>query len=312
MTRRVVLTGATGFVGRQAIVPLRARGFEVHALGRRPTAAPGVVDHLLDLLSEDPAPLLRAIRPTHLLHLAWDVTPGRFWTATENLDWVSASLRLYRAFLAAGGDRVAVAGTCAEYDWTGPLLDEATTPLRPATLYGVAKHALHQLLAASGANLAWGRVFFLYGPHEAPSRLVPSVIAPLLRGEPALVGDGMAERDLMHVADVARALVALLDSSHVGAANVATGACLPLRTVVQGIADQLGRKDLVRFGARLSPPGEPARLAASTDVITGLGFRSKFTVDTGISDTIGWWKRRMNCGERHDVQSLIGCHHDLR
>jgi nucleoside-diphosphate-sugar epimerase len=244
----------------------------------------------LDLLSEDPTPLLRAIRPSHLLHLAWDVTPGRYWTATENLDWVAASLRLYRAFIAAGGDRVTVAGTCAEYDWTGPLLHETTTPLRPATLYGVAKHSVHQLLAASGANLAWGRVFFLFGPHEAPSRLVPSVIAPLLRGEPALVGDGAVERDFMHVADVASALVTMLDSTHVGAANVATGTCRPLRALVQEIADRLGRRDLVHFGARPSPPREPAQLAANTDVLDGLGFQSKFSFDAAIDNTIAWWR----------------------
>ena len=106
-----------------------------------------------------------------------------------------------------------------------------------------------------------------------------------------MVSNGVVERDFMHVADVAEALVALLDSSHAGVANVATGDCRPVRSVVQGIADRLGRTDLVRFGARPSPPGEPARLAASTEALSKLGFKSKFSLDAGISDTIGWWRR---------------------
>ena len=296
MTRRVLVTGASGFLGRHAIAPLLARGFEVHTAARRPPASPGTTPHAVDLLDPAAAALVRSIAPTHFLHLAWDVTPGRYWQSPANLDWVAASLHLYRAFAEAGGKRAAVAGTCAEYDWSAASLDEGA-PLRPAALYGAAKHALHERLAASaardGVGLAWARVFFLYGPHEHPSRLVPSVIAPILRGEPALVGDGRAERDFMHVADVAAALVAALDSAHCGPVNIATGQCTPIRAVAEAIAHQFGRPDLLRLGARPTPPGEPAALACSGRVLAGLGFRPRFGLQEGLAQTIGWWRSRI-------------------
>ena len=296
MTRRVLLTGATGFIGRHAIPKLLERGFEVHAAARRPAGVhPDATPHALNLLDHAATrTLVDRLRPSHLLHLAWEVTPGHYWRAPENLDWVAASLHLYRAFAAAGGTRATVAGTCAEYSWTTGQLDE-DAPLEPATLYGVSKHALHRLLAAAaptdGVALAWGRVFFLYGPHEAPGRLVPSVIVPLLRGELSLIGDGLARRDFMHVADVAAALVTVLDSSHTGGVNIATGRCLPIREVVTALADQIGRPDLVRLSARPTPAGEPPMLAASGAVLAGLGFHPDFTLETGLAHTIDWWRQ---------------------
>ncbi len=290
--RRVLLTGASGFVGRHAIVALLERGFEVHAAARRPAmTAAGVVPHLVDLL--DPAAaarLIKAVRPSHLLHAAWYVTPGRYQSAPENLDWMAASLQLYRAFVAGGGHRILGTGTCAEYDWSYGMLDEATTPLRPVSLYGTAKHTLHQLLASAavvdGVSLAWARLFFMYGPHEAPERLVPSVVCPLLRGETALMGAGTAERDFMHVADVARALAAVLDSTHEGPVNIASGSCRPIRDVVMEAAGQIGRPDLVRLGVRPKSLGEPRRLAASNAILRGLGFQQHFTLASGLADTI--------------------------
>jgi nucleoside-diphosphate-sugar epimerase len=295
IARRVLVTGAGGFVGRPAVEALLIRGFEVHAISRHPAGLPdGVVAHAADLL--DPAGfdgLLGKIRPTHLLHLAWDVTPGRFSHAPENLDWVAASLRLYRAFAASGGSRLVVAGTCMEYDWSFDLLDEATTPTRPGTLYGTAKDALHRILAVAaerdGVSMAWSRPFFMYGPREASKRLVPYVARALLHGEPALCGPGTAERDFMHVADVGGALAATLDSVHVGPVNIATGECVPIRTVVQTLANLIGRPDLVLLGARPAPKDEPPRLAARVTVLReSVGFTPRFALADGLADTLTW------------------------
>ena len=149
------------------------------------------------------------VEPTHLLHLAWNAEPGRYWTTPENLAWVQASLALYRAFAAGGGRRAVFAGTCAEYDWSrAAVCREDETPLAPATLYGAAKQGLGSTLCAHGAehgpSTAWGRVFFLYGPREHPQRLVPAVVRGLLARERVAVTHGRQVRDFMHVADVAR------------------------------------------------------------------------------------------------------------
>ena len=144
--------------------------------------------HRADLL--DPAAartLVEQVRPTHLLHLAWYAEHGLFWTSTENVRWVEASLRLLRAFGEAGGERAVTAGTCAEYDWSaGGLYVEGASPLAPATLYGTCKHALRLVGEAwceqNGIEFAWGRVFLLFGPGEHPERLVPAVAQAVAGG----------------------------------------------------------------------------------------------------------------------------------
>lgn len=298
--RRVLVTGAGGFVGRPAVEALLARGFEVHAVFRRPAAlSTGFTAHTADLL--DPAEveaLLRGIQPGYLLHLAWNVTPGRFWHAPENLDWVGASLLLYRAFVASGGSRLVVAGTCAEYDWNNDLLDEATTPIRPATLYGTAKDALHRILAVvavqDGISMAWTRLFLMYGPNEASNRLVPDVVQALLRGKPALCSAGTAERDFMHVADVAAALAATLDSERIGPINIAAGTCVPICQVVHTLAGLIGRPELIRLGARPTPKDEPLRLAANASTLHDIvGFTPRFALRDGLADTVAWWRDRI-------------------
>ena len=298
--RRVLVTGASGFVGRHVIPALLRRGYEVHGIGRTcPDCLPsGIQFHVADLLdARATADVVKRVEATDLLHLAWYVTPGLFWHAPENLDWVAASLTLYRAFVGAGGSRLVGIGSCAEYDWNHALLDEADTPCRPATLYGVAKHSLHQILAAAaaqdGLSLAWARLFFLYGPHEAPSRLVPHVTLSLLRGDPALCSDGIAERDFMHVEDVANALATVLESGYTGPLNIASGDCRPVSEVITAVASELGHLDLVRLGARPTASGEPARLAATTSILHDLvGFQPDWGMIDGIAQTVGWWRSR--------------------
>lgn len=204
--KRVLVTGASGFVGRHACEALTARGFQVHRVGRGPSADPDFrAGDLLD--AQDRRLVLEQVRPSHLLHLAWDAEPGRYWTSAINLDWVAASLDLVRLFVACGGTRLVVAGTCAEYAWGSERFDEDATPCRPATLYGAAKDGTRRIVEAYaksvGLSAAWGRLFYLYGPGERPGRLVADATRALLTGESFPTSPGHQARDFLHVADAA-------------------------------------------------------------------------------------------------------------
>jgi len=293
--KRVLVTGATGFIGRACLAPLQARGFEIHAVQhQRELPLPGVTWHACDLLEGDARALVDDVRPTHLLHLAWYAVPGKYWTSRENLRWVRASLALYGAFVDAGGTRVVMGGSCAEYDWGHGVCREGVTPLAPRTYYGTCKHALEQLVTAdaaqAGISAAWTRYFFLYGPHEYPERLVPAVIRPLLRGETARCSAGTQQRDFMHVTDAAAATVALLDSDVRGPVNIASGEAISVRALAERIAAAIGTGDIA-FGAIPAPKDDPPLLVADvTRLRDEVGFTTASDHDARLRETIAWWR----------------------
>jgi nucleoside-diphosphate-sugar epimerase len=299
--KRVLVTGATGFIGRPSLARLLAMGYEVHATTPNPIeegVPEGVHWHRANLLdTTQTGALMETIRSTHLLHLAWYAVPGRYQRSTENLRWVRASLFLVEQFLRWGGRRVTVAGTCAEYDWRHGRCKENATPLEAAELYSVCKHALHSMLTSWSKqmkfSLSWGRVFFLYGPFEHPKRLVSSVICSLLKNETAPCTEGLQERDFLHVHDVANALVALLDSDVEGPVNIGSGKAVAIRDIILTLGCRLGREDLLRLGALPSPAGEQPIVVADVDRLHNeVDWRPKFGLEEGLEDTVEWWKHQ--------------------
>nr|VFJ54953.1 MAG: Nucleoside-diphosphate-sugar epimerase [Candidatus Kentron sp. FM]VFJ60929.1 MAG: Nucleoside-diphosphate-sugar epimerase [Candidatus Kentron sp. FM]VFK12183.1 MAG: Nucleoside-diphosphate-sugar epimerase [Candidatus Kentron sp. FM] len=334
--KRVLLTGASGFVGRHCPPYLLEHGYEVHATARggRPPDMPGVTWHSCDLL--DPGQvrgLIAAIRPSHLLHLAWYAVPGRYWTSLENLRWVEGSLALLRFFSENGGQRAVIAGSCAEYDWDYPTepqaprpatgsktsvdqqniiegicgaqhygyCSEALTPIRPTTLYGQSKVALGILLrgmaAQTGLSAAWARLFLLYGPHEPAARLIPSVIDALLAGKPAHCSSGEQFRDYLYVKDAAAALAALLDSDLPDAVNLGSGIPIRVREIVTRIATFLNGESLLRLGELPLRAGDPDLLVADTRLLNQrLGWYPAYSLDRGLEETIAWRKKAAHGG----------------
>jgi nucleoside-diphosphate-sugar epimerase len=291
-----MLTGATGFVGRHTLTALTEAGHEVHAFARRrgPDTA-GVTWHQADLLAG--SEVIGDVEPEILVHVAWYAEHGKVWSSVENVRWVEASLALLRAFAAAGGRRAVMAGTCAEYEWSREVYREDALQ-KPDTLYGACKHGLHLVARAwaepAGVALAWGRLFFLYGPGEAPERLVPSIVTSLLRGEEAPMTGGTQRRDFLHVSDAGAALAALADSALEGPVNIASGNGVALRKLAALIAERTGRTGLLRIGALPDRKGDPESLVADVGRMRDeLGYTPQIGLGDGLDGTVEFWRRQM-------------------
>jgi nucleoside-diphosphate-sugar epimerase len=208
---------------------------------------------------------------------------------------VSASLDLARAFANAGGRRLVAAGTCAEYGPSEDACSEMSTPLAPATPYGVCKDALRRMLesfaAQRGVSFAWGRLFFLHGPGERPQRLVPSVVRALLAGERARCSHGRQVRDLLAVDDVARAFCDLLMSDVTGPVNIGSGEAVSIGDVVLAAARRLGAEDRVDFGAIEAAGDEAPVLVADTRRLRGeVGWQPRHDLQSALAASIEWWR----------------------
>lgn len=290
--KKLLFTGARGFIGRRCLPLLHARGFEVHAVSSRVNSGPSAVWHRCDLLDPQAADALVArVKPTHLLHLAWISDPKEFWHSPRNEDWVRCSERLLLRFYALGGKRAVAAGSCAEYAETSELCREDVTPLAPASPYGRAKAALGAAIgpAAHGGSWAWMRFFHPYGPGELAARFLPAVIDGLARRAPVACTHGRQERDFVYVDDVAEACAALLDSEASGFFNVGTGQGRSLREAAEEIVAQLGGAEMLRFGERPPPAYDPLRVVADIARIrTATGWQPRVSFAEGVRRSIEW------------------------
>lgn len=303
---RVLLTGATGFIGSHLARLLLSQGHEVQAIIR-----PGsdrwricdIAEHLT-ILECDLGDLVgamgrvRASRPDICIHLAWRGWSGTSAPAEDNVSSLSVGLELMRGVARLGCRTFVGAGTCFEYGMTYDLLTERT-PLRPHDLYGTCKNSLFQVAQQfsriSGLHVIWPRIFYSYGPYEDTRRLVPSIVLALLRGEIAKVTPGQQIRDYLHVEDVASAIWAVAQSNHAGAINIAFGSPVSIAEIAQQLGQIVGRPHLIRLGALPYREGEPMVIRADATMLQrDIGWSPEFDLKRGLVQTVEWWRARMS------------------
>lgn len=300
--QKVLVTGASGFIGRQVIASLAGTQADLVAFGRGnpPTDFPKNVQwkkvDLLKIGQEELLAVCGEVRAKLLVHLAWETKHGSFWDSPDNLQWVRASQELARAFVAAGGTRITATGTCVEYDYPehGPC-SEASTPIHPKHLYGVTKNvfrcSLKELQETSQCSYGWARVFIPFGPHEKRGRLVPSVINALLCGRKAECTAGLQLRDFMDVRDCGAAIAALAMSRTSGEVNIGSGCKLQLAEFVSRIGELMGLPELVRLGALPMRSDDPSNLWPDVSRLQDeVGFASRYGLDEAIQNAITWWE----------------------
>ena len=294
--KRVLVTGINGFIGRQCVPLLVEKGYEVVGCGRIKSEDKRIQWEPINLLDLDAVEtLVKKIKPTHLLNLAWYTEPGEFFKSPENLLWVETGTTLLRAFAESGGTRFVGAGSCAEYDWNYGHLSEFITPCKSQTPFGQFKNALFERSSTyaelSNISFAWGRVFFVYGPHEKEARLVASIIKSLLAGKEALCSAGSQIRDFSHVNDIAGGFVNLLDSDVQGPVNIASGEPTSIKSIAEQIGNILEKPDLIKLGAIPMAENDPPILTANARRLQiEAGFKPRYNLASGLKDTILFFK----------------------
>lgn len=275
--KTILLTGASGFVGRQIAKALLGRGHHLKLVLRPggfarsglPDGAAEVVE-TGDLFAEDSdwwAERLAGVDA--VIHAAWYVEPGKYLDSPLNIDCAMGSLALAEGALRAGVGKFAGVGTCFEYRLPNAAITEDSEP-GPVTLYAAAKLALYRMLArrfaGTGMDFAWARLFYLYGEGEHPARLFPTLHRRLSAGEPMLLSSGSKIRDFLDVAEAGRLIATLAGTDQTGIANICSGRPVTIREIAEEIADLHGRRDLLTFGTAAVHPRDPEAVAGTCNV----------------------------------------------
>ncbi|HSA06022.1 MAG TPA: NAD(P)-dependent oxidoreductase [Candidatus Gastranaerophilales bacterium] len=286
--KKVIVTGASGFIGRHTLKPLMDKGFDVYGLVNSTdinnfSNCSQIKANLLN--PEEVKETFNKVKPDYLLHLAWDVTSGKYLNSDQNFEWVQASIEIIKQFQQNGGKKAVFAGTCFEEYFKTP--------------YGISKKALRDIMESycdlKNINFSWGRIFFLYGPHENPKRLIPYVINSLLNNREAECTEGNQTRDFLHVEDVAQAFVDILESAVNGTIDICSGEPIKINQLINKIGEQMGKNDLIRLGARETSMNEPDVILGNNNrLVREVGWKPKYSIDKGIEQTIKWWKNEIN------------------
>ena len=301
MTKKVLITGGTGFIGRNIVDELIKRGYEVHSLVHHSFASEttGLIQYeinLLDYKSVDE--FFRNNSFENLIHLAWYVG-AKCHVHELNLDWTIATLNLLKNFKEHGGKKFVGAGTVSEYEYKYGYLIEDSTPTSPETLYGECKNSLYKIAKAycnqNEIDFKWPRIFNVYGPAEKTQRLMPSVINSCLNGEDVKVSDCLKFQDYLHVFDTASGIVDVFESDIKGAVNICSGKPVQLRAIVEKIAALTNFKGKILWGAIPAAFGDEL-VVGNNERLRSTGWKQKYSLDEGLKMTIDWWKE-YNKGE---------------
>ena len=271
MNKKFLITGASGFVGSQVLSNLLNKKIEVRAIVRKgkekffkDKSSKVEVIKTDDLFKESADWWAEQCKGVDtVIHVAWYAETGKYLQSTKNIDCLIGSLNLVKGAIRAGIKRFIGIGTCFEYDLhVGDL--SINTPLKPTTPYAVAKAGLYTLLScllpSQSIEFSWCRLFYLYGEGEDEKRLVPYLHKQLSNNEAVKLTSGKQIRDFLDVSDVGRMIVDAAIGKQQGPINICSGIPITVRQLAEKIADEYGRRDLLKFGVRPDNLIDPPRI----------------------------------------------------
>jgi nucleoside-diphosphate-sugar epimerase len=298
---RILVTGATGFIGRRLVHGLIEADRPVVVLVRPGSPVPEQWQGRVTCIAcEDWSEAgLRAALTSQPFDLAFhlatygvrptDRDPGLM--TRINIDLPACFVHLCKE----RGARLVMAGTFSEYARPSDQMRlTERSPLEAKKIYGTSKAAggtaASALAQSLGVALRLLRFFQVYGEGEAPHRLLPSLVAGLSRGERVPLSEGTQVRDFLYVGDAVEACIRagddLTSPSRAGTAtwNVCTGVGHSVRAFASSVAQAMGeRTELLGFGdLPMRPDDEPYLVGDGEQMLRALGWRPKHDLAAGI------------------------------
>lgn len=301
--KRVLVTGAAGFVGANLTGELVHLGADVHALVRPSTQLwrigeiiPRLTIHSGDITHLDQVQeIINKVQPEVIFHLAVhrasSSSQDRLATFQAN---VLGTLNLLEATTPLDYHRFIYIGGSLEYGARKTPLRESDR-LEPTTFFGATKAAstllCQQFARANRRPMVMLRLFSVYGYWEPPTRLIPTAIMAALRNEEISLTSPGYRRDLIFVEDVVEAcLLAMKAEKAIGEIiNVGSGEQWSNEQVVEMVQAVSGRRFAVRVGEYPARPSDTAHWVADNRKAQKLlGWEPRHTLRSGLEKTVAW------------------------
>ena len=259
--KTILLTGATGFLGKKILDDLNSRDVNIHVTCRKNESFFSDYQNVTKVIktrnffTESAKWYANICKDVNIIvHAAWYAEPGKYLESNINIECLSGTVNFARAAAEQKVDKFVGVGTCFEYDLTSGLPLKADSKLDPLFLYSITKNSTFQILKKLFQNkkidFLWTRVFYLYGDGEDRRKLVAVLRSKLSEGKSVELTSGTQIRDFMDVKLAGSLIADAAISKNVGPFNVCSGIGISIRELAENIADEYGRRDLLLFGAR--------------------------------------------------------------